>query len=65
MAQNSGQCPSMDDLTGGGYLDTKMRTVDPWNQEYNVDCEEGDPDVYSLGKDGSGRIGCDSGETEK
>ncbi|MBN2802872.1 MAG: prepilin-type N-terminal cleavage/methylation domain-containing protein [Deltaproteobacteria bacterium] len=65
MAQNGGECPSIEDLKSGGFLDTKMRTLDPWNNDYNVDCADGDPDVYSTGKDGNGRVGCDQGEDKE
>ena len=58
MAQSQGSCPSLEDLKGK-YLDKKKRTTDPWNNNYVIECEGGDPDVYSTGKDGSGRIGCD------
>lgn len=63
MAQNPSKCPSLDDLKEG-YLDSKKRTDDPWNNPYVVDCEGGDPDVYSTGEDGSGRIACESVDEE-
>ena len=64
MAQKQGQCPSLEDLKGR-YLDAKKRTTDPWKNDYVIECEGGDPDVYSTGKDGSGHLGCESGDGEE
>ncbi|MBN2716186.1 MAG: prepilin-type N-terminal cleavage/methylation domain-containing protein [Deltaproteobacteria bacterium] len=63
MAQNQGKCPTMDDLKGR-YMDKKMRTTDPWGNDWVIECESGDPDVYSTGKDGSSRFGCEKGGGE-
>ncbi len=65
MAENPGQCPSVDDLKDG-YLDTKKRTEDPWNQPYTIDCSGPDPDVFSQGGEGeSGKpISCEKSEGE-
>ncbi|MBN2524827.1 MAG: prepilin-type N-terminal cleavage/methylation domain-containing protein [Deltaproteobacteria bacterium] len=64
IAQNPGKCPTLEDLKNG-YLDSKKRTSDPWNNPYTIDCEGSDPDVYSTGKDGSGRIGCEESEEQE
>ena len=64
MAQKQGQCPTLEDLKGR-YLDKKKRTTDPWGNEYVIECESGDPDVYSTGKDGSGRFACEKGGEEE
>ncbi|MBN2343876.1 MAG: prepilin-type N-terminal cleavage/methylation domain-containing protein [Deltaproteobacteria bacterium] len=63
MAQNPGKCPSIDDLKSG-YLDANKRTKDPWKNPYVIDCDGASPDVYSTGKDGSGRIACEEAEEE-
>jgi general secretion pathway protein G len=63
MAQNPGKCPGLEDLKGS-YLDKQKRTSDPWDRPYVIDCEGSDPDVYSTGKDGSGRIACEQDEEE-
>lgn len=62
-AQNPGKCPTIDDLKNG-YLDANKRTTDPWDNPYVIDCDSGSFDVYSTGKEGSGRIGCDQGDKE-
>ena len=51
MAENKGNCPSMEDLKGE-YLDKSKRTTDPWDKEFTINCADGeDPDVYSSGPD--------------
>lgn len=66
MADHPRQCPSLEDLTDG-YLDSKKRVQDPWNQDYTIECESDDPDVYSAGPDGEGGkpIRCEKGEEEE
>ena len=66
MADHPRQCPSLEDLMDG-YLDSKKRVQDPWNQDYTIECEGDDPDVYSAGPDGEGGkpIRCEKGEDEE
>jgi general secretion pathway protein G len=52
LAENPGQCPSMEELKSERYIDTGKRTTDPWDKEFTINCVEGDdPDVYSMGPD--------------
>ena len=64
MAENPRKCPTIEDLKSGKYIDTKKKSADPWNQPYIIDCSGDDPDVYSKGEDGSGRIACEVEEEE-
>ncbi len=64
MAENPRQCPTIEDLKSGKYIDTKKRSTDPWDEPYVIDCSGDDPDVYSKGEDGSGRIACEVEEKE-
>jgi general secretion pathway protein G len=60
MTQNAGKCPTLDNLKDG-YLDSGRRTEDPWGNPYVIDCESGEPEVYSTGKEGNEHFGCNSG----
>lgn len=61
LAENPSACPTVEDLKNGRYLDKSKRTTDPWENEFVINCQEGDdPEVYSLGPDGS-EGGCDPG----
>ena len=53
MAEHPRKCPTLEDLKGG-YLDANKGTLDPWEQDYVIDCANKEPEVYSLGKDGQG-----------
>ena len=66
MADHPRQCPSLEDLMDG-YLDSKKRVQDPWNQDYTIECEGDEPDVYSAGPEGEGGkpIRCEKGEDEE
>jgi general secretion pathway protein G len=64
LAENPNKCPSLEDLTGG-YLDSKKRVQDPWNQDYVIECDGDEPAVYSLGSDGNGKITCEDDNKEK
>ena len=63
LAENPNQCHTMDDLKDG-YIDKKKRSQDPWNQDYVIECDGDEPDVYSPGKDGNGRLTCEEGGEE-
>jgi general secretion pathway protein G len=47
-----GDCPSVEDLTGGGYLDSSRRTADAWDNDFVIECEGDDVIVTSAGPDG-------------
>ena len=46
-----GSCPSLADLRGGGYLGAG-RELDPWANEFTIECGNGDVVVRSRGPDG-------------
>lgn len=46
-----GDCPSMDDLTSGGYINSSTRTADAWDGEFVIDCQGDDVTVTSSGPD--------------
>ena len=52
VSENAGECPSVDDLTEGGYLDSSRRTADAWDNGFVIDCEGDDVIVTSAGPDG-------------
>ncbi len=62
--QNPGKCPTVDDLKAGAYLDTKMRTTDPWGNAYSIECDDESPDVFSGGPEGNERIACEAKSEE-
>lgn len=47
-----GDCPSVDDLTEGGYLDSSRRTADAWDRPFVIQCERNEVIVTSAGEDG-------------
>ena len=51
-AENPGDCPDMNDLVEGSYLDGNMRTTDAWDQDYELECEGRDVFAISAGPDG-------------
>ncbi|MGE0791434.1 MAG: type II secretion system protein [Sandaracinaceae bacterium] len=52
VSENAGECPSVDDLTEGGYLDRSKRSTDAWDNAFTIDCEGDDVIVTSAGPDG-------------
>ncbi|HBQ10908.1 MAG TPA: hypothetical protein DEF51_06905 [Myxococcales bacterium] len=44
-----GDCPSVEDLTEGGYLDSSRRTTDAWDRDFLIECEGDDIIVISAG----------------
>ena len=44
-------CPTTDQLLQEKILDSKTKTIDPWNQAYEIDCGGGEPTVTSAGPD--------------
>lgn len=51
VSDNNG-CPTMQNLIEDKYLDKKQRTTDAWDNEFAIECEDDDVDVYSAGPDG-------------
>ena len=47
-----GDCPGMEDLTGGGYINSAARTADAWGTDFSIECEGDDIMVMSAGPDG-------------
>lgn len=47
-----GECPSVEDLTGGGYLSGTSRTTDAWDNAYSIECDGMTVTVISAGPDG-------------
>lgn len=47
-----GDCPGMEDLTSGGYIDSSRRTADAWDNDFVVECSGDDVTVISAGPDG-------------
>lgn len=47
-----GDCPNVEELTEGGYLDSSRRTADAWDNPFVIDCEGDDVIVTSSGPDG-------------
>jgi general secretion pathway protein G len=45
------ECPTVDDLKGGKYLDTTFNTKDPWGGPYKISCDADDITVSSAGPD--------------
>ncbi len=65
LAENKGQCPSVEELKSEKYIDKGKRTTDPWDNEFVINCIDGDdPEVYSVGPDGS-EGECDPGKSEE
>jgi general secretion pathway protein G len=44
-------CPSVQDLVEGGYMDRNQRTVDAWDHEFVVECDGNGVVVISGGPD--------------
>ena len=47
-----GDCPSMDDLVTGGFLDRSKRSTDAWDNPFKIGCEGDNIIVASNGADG-------------
>ncbi len=45
-------CPSVDDLVEGGFLNSATRTTDAWDQAFSIECDGIDITVTSPGPDG-------------
>ena len=47
-----GECPTMDDLLEGGYIDRNKRSTDAWDNAFIIQCEGDNIVVASGGPDG-------------
>lgn len=47
-----GGCPSVSDLVEDKLLSTKSRTMDAWDHEFSIECDEDGPVATSAGPDG-------------
>jgi len=45
-------CPTVEDLLEDGSLEEGKATVDPWNQDYIIECNGDNITVISIGGDG-------------
>ena len=53
VAENpGGDCPGMEDLTSGGYINSSARTADAWDNGFSIECDGDDIIVISAGPDG-------------
>lgn len=53
LAQNPGSgCPSVSDLVDARILNARTRTADPWNNDFDIECNGDDVVVVSAGPDG-------------
>lgn len=52
VSENAAQCPLVEDLSEGGYLDRSRRTTDAWDHPYVILCGCDDVVVRSAGPDG-------------
>ncbi|MBN4049478.1 type II secretion system protein GspG, partial [bacterium AH-315-N03] len=52
MENPGGDCPSMEDLTEGGFINTSLRTTDAWDNDFVIECDGDDITVVSPGPDG-------------
>lgn len=51
MADNPRDCPTVEELVEKKYLQKTGRTLDPWEGEFQIECESGDITVISAGPD--------------
>ena len=47
-----GDCPDMEVLTAGGYLNASLRTTDAWDNDFVMECDGDAVYVMSAGPDG-------------
>lgn len=51
MLNVSAGCPTVQDLIEAGELSRNARSVDPWEQPFEINCEGPEPTVASAGPD--------------
>ncbi|MGB5695249.1 MAG: type II secretion system protein GspG [Polyangiales bacterium] len=51
VADNPKECPTIDELISGRYLDSSRRTADAWDVPFQITCESGEIAVLSAGPD--------------
>jgi general secretion pathway protein G len=52
MAQNQGECPTMQDLIDGRVMNRSQRTTDAWEHDFSIECTDEGVLVVSAGPDG-------------
>lgn len=52
IATNHSDCPTMDQLIETKTIDKSTATKDPWDHEFQIECEGSDISVRSAGPDG-------------
>lgn len=53
VSENPGNdCPSVEDLKEGGYIDSGKNTQDAWQNDFQIECDGTDITVISGGPDG-------------
>ena len=67
IANHPRKCPSAEDLIQDEVLDKAKGIKDPWDQDYVIECNGREPDVYSRGADeaGSKPIRCEKASEEE
>ncbi|MFT5355167.1 MAG: hypothetical protein ACI9KE_002383, partial [Polyangiales bacterium] len=50
--ENPRECPDMQDLLDGQYIDGRTSTTDAWDMDFELTCEGRDMYVTSAGPDG-------------
>jgi type II secretory pathway pseudopilin PulG len=51
VSENPRECPTVDDLVTGRFLDGSRRTSDAWDTDFQISCEDGEVAVISAGPD--------------
>ncbi len=51
LTNNESSCPSMSDLVSGKHIDSASSTKDPWGEEFQLTCPDGEIVVSSGGPD--------------
>jgi general secretion pathway protein G len=51
VSENPRECPTVDDLVAGRFLDGSRRTSDAWDTDFQISCEDGEIAVISAGPD--------------
>lgn len=49
---NPGDCPTVDDLVEGEYIDSHTETTDAWDNDFEISCDGRNFVVSSAGPDG-------------
>jgi general secretion pathway protein G len=52
VSDHPNECPTIEQLTEGGYIDHSRRTTDAWDNAFAISCEGDDIGVVSPGPNG-------------